>query len=93
MLAGEVQVKLPDGEMVAYRAQPAKGSGFPAILVVSEIFGVHEHIADVCRRLAKLYDDAPHAFHADYRPSYRKAAAEDGWQRMLDWFKQHGLAP
>jgi carboxymethylenebutenolidase len=237
--AGEVKIKTPDGEMVAYRAQPAAGSGFPIVLVVSEIFGVHEHIADLCRRLAKLgyqaiapelfarqgdprkianvqeiitsivakvpdaqvlddldacvtwagahdgdagrlaitgfcwggriawlyaarnpqlkaavawygrlvgqaseltprhpaelaallkapvlglyggadsgipldtvwamqeklkavggksiihiYDDAPHAFHADYRPSYRKAAAEDGWQRMLAWFKQHGL--
>lgn len=33
-----------------------------------------------------VYPDAPHAFHADYRPSYRKAEAEDGWQRLLDWF-------
>ncbi|MBI3149896.1 MAG: dienelactone hydrolase family protein [Betaproteobacteria bacterium] len=239
--AGEVRIKTPDGEMVAYRAQPAAGSGFPIVLVVSEIFGVHEHIADLCRRLAKLgyqaiapelfarqgdprkianvqeiitsivakvpdaqvlddldacvtwagahdgdagrlavtgfcwggriawlyaarnpqlkaavawygrlvgqaseitprhpaelaallkapvlglyggadsgipldtvwamqeklkavggksiihiYDDAPHAFHADYRPSFRKEAAEDGWKRMLEWFKRHGVAP
>jgi carboxymethylenebutenolidase len=48
-------VKTPDGEMVAYRAQPASGgANFPVILVVSEIFGVHEYIADICRRLAKL---------------------------------------
>lgn len=36
-----------------------------------------------------VYPDAPHAFHADYRPSYRKAEAEDGWKRLLDWFAQH----
>lgn len=38
-----------------------------------------------------VYPDAGHAFHADYRPTYRKAAAEDGWKRMLEWFKQHGV--
>ena len=239
LTAGEVKVKVSDGKMVAYRAQPASGSNFPVILVVSEIFGVHEYIADVCRRLAKLgylaiapelfarhgdprkltniqdilttivgkvpdaqamsdldacvawakvsggdtarlgitgfcwggritwlyaahnpqlkagvawygrfvgqaseltpkqptdlvaslkapvlglyggadqgipldtvwamedklkaaggksmihvYDDAPHAFHADYRPSYRKEAAEDGWKRMHEWFKKNGV--
>ena len=35
-----------------------------------------------------VYDNAPHAFHADYRPSYRKEEAEDGWQRMLAWLKK-----
>ena len=39
-----------------------------------------------------LYPGAGHAFHADYRPSYRKEAAEDGWQQMLAWFKAHGVA-
>ena len=39
-----------------------------------------------------VYPDAPHAFHADYRPSYRPRAAEDGWGRMLAWFKSHGVA-
>ncbi len=239
LTAGEVKVKVSDGEMVAYRAQPAAGSNFPVILVVSEIFGVHEYIADTCRRLAKLgylaiapelfarhgdprklsniqeiltgiiakvtdaqvmsdldacvawakvsggdtarlgitgfcwggritwlyaahnpnlkagvawygrlvgqksdltprqpaelaaalkapvlglyggadngipldtvrdmqdklkaaggksevhvYDDAPHAFHADYRPSYRKDHAEDGWKRMRAWFTKNGV--
>lgn len=233
--AGEVRI----GELPAYRAMPQGGRNLPIILVVSEIFGVHEYIADVCRRLAKrgylaiapelffrygdprkisnvseildaivskvadrevladldacaawaahnggdgkrlgitgfcwggritwlytahnpnvkaavawygridgevnertpkwpldvageikgavlglyggkdqgipledveamlqalkkaggrsqihVYPDAGHAFHADYRPTYRKEAAEDGWQRMLAWFKQHGL--
>ena len=39
-----------------------------------------------------VYPDAPHGFHADYRPSYRKEAAEDGWKRALAWFKQNGVA-
>jgi carboxymethylenebutenolidase len=39
-----------------------------------------------------VYKDAPHAFHADYRPSYRKDAAEDGFKRALAWFKAHGVA-
>ncbi|MGF6753225.1 dienelactone hydrolase family protein [Paraburkholderia sp. GAS42] len=39
-----------------------------------------------------VYDDAGHAFFADYRPSYRKADAEDGWRRAQAWFRQHGVA-
>jgi carboxymethylenebutenolidase len=39
-----------------------------------------------------VYPDAGHGFHADYRPSYRKEDAEDGWKRMLAWFKKHGVA-
>jgi carboxymethylenebutenolidase len=235
LTAGEIKI----GELPAYRAQPAGGKNLPTVLVVSEIFGVHEYIADVCRRLAKLgylaiapelfyrygdprkltntqlvldsiiskvadkdvmadldacalwaksnggdaarlgitgfcwggrqtwlysahnpavkagvawygridgevnerttrwpldvageikgavlglyggkdqgiplddvesmkgalakaggksqihvYADAGHAFHADYRPTYRKDAAEDGWNRMQAWFKQNGV--
>ena len=236
--AGEVKIPAEGGLMPAYRARPARGSNLPVVLVVHEIFGVHEHIKDVCRRLAKagwfavapdlyarqgrvdnlesfeeirkvvsrvpdaqvladldaaaawaadhggsadklavtgfcwggrivwlyaahqpklkagvawygqlvarqaselqprapidvvqdlkapvlglygeadqgipvetvermrkalkeagkpgeiiLYPAAPHGFHADYRPSYRKEAAEDAWKRMLAWFRQHG---
>ena len=239
LTAGPVRIPVADGEMHAYRAMPAQGSGpFPTILVIQEIFGVHEHIQDVCRRFAKLgylavapdlyqrqgdmskvtdlqgaiavaskvpdaqvmsdldataawckankgdaaklgitgfcwggritwlyaahnpqlkagvawygrivgqhsaltpknpidlateikapmlglygaadqgipvdtvhqmetalrnagkeavfiiYDGAPHAFHADYRPSYRKDAAEDGWKQAVAWFKMHGV--
>ncbi len=40
----------------------------------------------------QVYPDAPHAFFADYRPSYREAAAKDGWQRLTGWLKQHGVA-
>ncbi|MEW5770155.1 MAG: dienelactone hydrolase family protein [Pseudomonadota bacterium] len=243
LVAGEIQVPTADGNMPAYRAQPATGTNFPTLLVVQEIFGVHEYIKDTCRRLAKLgyqaiapelyarqgdprqyttipdilakvvskvpdsqvmadldacaawaaanggdaarlgvtgfcwggritwlyaahnprvkagvawygrlasktseltprhpldiadklngpvlglyggqdtgipletveqmraalakadnpaskastihvYADAPHAFHADYRESYRKEPAEDGWRRMREWFRQHGV--
>jgi len=240
LTVGEVKIPVRDGTIPAYRAMPAKGGNFPIVLVVSEIFGVHEYIADTCRRLAKLgylavapelfvrigdvrklpdvktilatvvsktpdaqvlsdldatakwangnsgndaklaitgfcwggritwlyaahnpkvkaavawygrvtgdkteftpsqpmdlattikvpvlglyggadkgiptdlvtkmrdemkaaglpsefviYPDAGHAFHADYRPSYRKEAAEDGWKRMLAWFAKHGMS-
>jgi carboxymethylenebutenolidase len=239
--AGEVRIPVKDGEIPAYRAMPAKGGPFPVVLVVQEIFGVHEHIKDICRRLAKLgylavapelyarqgdvsketdiqkllstvvskvpdsqvmsdldaaaawakasgkgdvsklaitgfcwggrivwlyaahnpnlkagvawygrlvgtpdelhpkqplelvselkapilglyggadtgipketveqmqkalkdarqpseivlYPDAPHGFHADYRPTYRKEAAEDGWNRLKQWLKEHGVS-
>lgn len=239
--AGEVKVPVDKGEIPAYRAMPDKGGPFPIVLVVQEIFGVHEHIKDICRRLAKLgyfavapelyarqgdvskltdvkeiiskvvskvpdtqvmsdldatvawakktgkadiaklaitgfcwggrivwlyaahskdlkagvawygrlvgdkddlhpkhpldlvgelkapvlglyggadmgipnetvekmqkalkdtkkpceiilYPDTPHGFHADYRPSYRKDKAEDGWKRLQEWFKKNGVA-
>lgn len=54
LVAGEVKVPAPGGDMPAYRAMPATGSNFPVILVVQEIFGVHEHIKDMCRRFAKI---------------------------------------
>ncbi|CAO4143054.1 Putative carboxymethylenebutenolidase [Methylorubrum thiocyanatum] len=241
LTAGEVKIPTRDSAIPAYRAMPAEGGPFPTILVVQEIFGVHEHIKDVCRRLAKLgyfalapelyarqgdvsrlaniqqivsevvskvpdaqvmsdldaavafakatgkadttrlgitgfcwggritwlyaahnpgvkagvawygrlvgdasdlmpknpvdvaadlkapvlglyggadqgipvamidrmkeacraagktcdfvvYPEAPHAFHADYRPSYRAEPAQDGWKRLQDWFRQHGVA-
>ena len=52
--AGEVKVPTTDGQIPAYRAMPVSGGPFPVVLVVQEIFGVHEHIKDVCRRFAKL---------------------------------------
>ena len=39
-----------------------------------------------------VYPDAPHGFHADYRPSYREATAREAWRRALDWFAAHGAA-
>jgi carboxymethylenebutenolidase len=53
LTAGEVKIPVKDGEIPAYRAMPAKSGHFPTIVVIQEIFGVHEHIKDVCRRLAK----------------------------------------
>jgi len=52
LVAGEVQIPTSDGTMPAYRAMPDKHGPFPTVLVVHEIFGVHEHIQDVCRRFA-----------------------------------------
>ena len=52
LLTGEVTIPVGSIQMPAYRAAPAGKSGLPVVLVVSEIFGVHEHIADVARRLA-----------------------------------------
>jgi carboxymethylenebutenolidase len=40
-----------------------------------------------------VYPDAAHGFHADYRPSYRQADAEDAWHRTLEWFRHFGVAP
>lgn len=54
LTAGEIKIPAKDVELPGYRAMPARGSGFPTVLVVQEVFGVHEHIKDLCRRLAKL---------------------------------------
>src|SRR5687767_3323098 len=54
LMAGEVKIHTSDGEIPAYRAMPENKKGLATILVVQEIFGVHEHIKDICRRLAKL---------------------------------------
>lgn len=79
-----------------FYAVPEGKKNLLVILVVQEVFGVHAYIADVCRRFAKafafvVYPQVPHAFHADYRPSYRKDAAEDGFQRTLQWFNAKGV--
>ena len=171
LVAGRIAVQSGDTTVPAYMAKPGDPGRWPVVLVISEIFGVHDHIADVARRFAKagymaiapemfvrqgdakaytantprhpvdradalnapvlglygekdggipldtvdkmkaalaqagaagraaakksqfvVYPDAPHAFHADYRPSYRKEAAEDGWKRCLAWFKANGVA-
>jgi len=52
LVAGEVKIPVKDGTIPGYRACPVKGRLFPTVLVVQEIFGVHEHIKDICRRLA-----------------------------------------
>ena len=65
LVATEGLVRASDGAMIpAYQAYPARSGTFPTVLVVQEIFGVHEHIKDVCRRFAKLgyYAIAPELF-------------------------------
>ena len=64
MVAGEVSIAVADGKIPAYRAMPAGPGTFPVMLVVQEIFGVHEHIKDMCRRYAKrgYYAIAPELF-------------------------------
>ena len=64
LVAGEVMVPVGDFKMPAYRAAPAGKANAPVVLVISEIFGVHEHIADVARRFAKAgyYAIAPELF-------------------------------
>lgn len=54
LVAGDIQILTADGSIPGYRAAPKNGSKLPVVLVVQEIFGVHEHIKDVTRRLAKL---------------------------------------
>lgn len=64
MEAGDVMIKTATGDMPGYRAYPKAGSNFATVLVFPEIFGLHEHIKDVCRRLAKAgyYAIAPQVF-------------------------------
>lgn len=64
LVAGEVKIPVADGHVPAYRAMPKKPGKYPVVLVVQEIFGVHEHIKDMCRRYAKAgyYAIAPEMF-------------------------------
>src|SRR5260370_2244282 len=65
---GEVKIPVKDGSIPGYRAMPDTGGPFPAVLVVQEVFGVHEHIKDICRRLAKAgYFAAAPALYARER--------------------------
>lgn len=54
LVAGAVKIPVKDGEIPAYRAAPATGENFPIVVVIQEIFGVHEHIQDITRRFARL---------------------------------------
>jgi carboxymethylenebutenolidase len=71
LVAGEVKVPVADGSIPAYRAMPDHGGPFPTVLVVQEIFGVHEHIKDICRRFAKLgyYAIAPELYARQGNPA------------------------
>ena len=64
LTAGEVQITVTDGKIPGYRAMPTGKTNLPTVLVIQEIFGVHEHIKDICRRFAKLgyYAIAPELY-------------------------------
>jgi carboxymethylenebutenolidase len=76
--AGEVKVPVADGSIPAYRAMPVQGGPFPTVLVVQEVFGVHEHIKDICRRLAKAgyYAIAPELYARQGNPAEIKDTQE-----------------
>jgi carboxymethylenebutenolidase len=69
--AGEVKIPVAGGSIPAYRAMPDHGGPFPTVLVIQEIFGVHEHIKDLCRRLAKAgyYAIAPELYARQGNPA------------------------
>jgi carboxymethylenebutenolidase len=65
-----------------------KDTGIP----VATVEALKKALADNKRAAEfKIYPDAPHGFHADYRASYRKEAAEDGWNQMQAWFRKYGV--
>ncbi len=78
LTAGEVAIPVSGGELAAYRAAPAGGGKPPVILVIQEIFGVHEYIKDVCRRLAQqgYMAIAPELFARQGDPSQIKEVAQ-----------------
>jgi carboxymethylenebutenolidase len=80
LVAGEVKVASGGNAIPAYRAYPQGAGIFPTVLVVHEIFGVHEHIRDVCRRFAKLgyYAIAPDLFARQ-----GDASAEKDMQKLM----------
>ena len=69
--AGEVKIAVADGTIPGYRARPKSMAHAPVVLVVQEIFGVHEHIRDLCRRLAKAsyYAIAPWLYSREGDPA------------------------
>ena len=71
------------GAVMAYALRP-DNAGIP----VAHVEQMREALKAAGNTVSNivLYDGAPHAFYADYRPSYRKEEAEDGWKRMLEWF-------
>ena len=74
------------GRQTRCSAQPVEVQSHPASLALAA-----GNAASKASQFV-VYPEAPHAFHADYRPSYRKDAAEDGWKRCLAWFKANGVA-
>lgn len=85
-------------DVVANLNAPVLGlyAGADAGIPVNQVARLQEALA-IGNKNAKastfiLYPNVPHAFHADYRPSYRKPEADAAWKEMLAWFKQNGVA-
>jgi carboxymethylenebutenolidase len=69
-----------------------KDDGIPLDAVEQMKAALAKGSAAAKRSQFHVYPDAPHAFHADYRPTFRAAEAQDGWKRCIAWFQQHGVA-
>ena len=69
-----------------------KDDGIPLDTVEQMKAALAKGSAAAKRSQFHVYPDAPHAFHADYRPTFRAAEAQDGWKRCIAWFQQHGVA-
>ncbi len=78
LAAGDVKVASGGDMIAAYEARPAASGKYPVVVVISEIFGVHEHIKDVCRRFAKVgyYAIAPEMFQREGGVSHIKEIPE-----------------
>ena len=95
-MAPEMSFKAPDaqviGDMDASKAWP----GVPDTdILLDTVDKMKTELAPGPAAKARefvVYPEAPHAVHADHRLSYRKAAAKDGWQRLLDWLQGQGVA-
>lgn len=96
-LVAEVIAKVPDAQVMAALNGPVLSlyGGADTGISLHSVEKMRAALAagNAAARRSEIvvYPEAPHAFHADYRPSYRKDAAEDGWRRCLAWFKANGL--
>ena len=66
--------------------------GADAGIPVSTVEEMRKALGPGSKSQIHVYEGMPHAFFADYRPSYRKDAADDGWKRFLDWMRSNGVA-
>jgi carboxymethylenebutenolidase len=80
LTAGDIRIKAADREIGGYRAYPAGKTNLPTVVVIHEIFGVHEHIKDLCRRLAKA---GYYAIAPDLYARYGDATKETDFQKLI----------
>jgi carboxymethylenebutenolidase len=80
LTAGDIRIKAADREIGGYRAYPAGKTGAATVVVIHEIFGVHEHIKDLCRRLAKA---GYYAIAPDLYARYGDATQATDFQKVI----------